>query len=342
MADGDPPSSGITPRATAPMAARPGASPTTSGGRRFVLPAQFPTGVFVTADVLGNRTAVEFGGTPAVVHVPRCGAEVHGELVAPDVPAGDQLLRQSGSHAHGAPFFESWGQVTHSDASVPLGAVVETVALEIPSLRAEQTADVRREAEVWINRLVRWIEVLSRQAVRLGFRTSGTHPVVGNDWIDITSEPATRVRGTINVQCCAISGGLTLADWSRACDHASRATDPPLAQLILADARDALLKGDERRAVIDAATAVEIAVSDALRSALGATMPPELMEAVMRRTWQIGARVDLARAAGLSISSDLESGLLKERNEVVHRGASPTDARRSFTLADDVVQSLAP
>lgn len=62
----------------------------------------------------------------------------------------------------------------------------------------------------------------------------------------------------------------------------------------------------------------------------------------MNRTWQITARVDLAVAAGLILPAGLKADLLKERNRIVHAGQSPTNPRRSFALANDVVQSLVP
>lgn len=244
-----------------------------AGGRRYVAPAQFPVGILVEAAILGCCTEVEFDGVPALTHLPRCGPEPHGELIAPDVPAGERLLLQFGGHSKGAPFFESWGRVVRSDPSGPLTATIETLALEIPSLSTHDLPAVRAAAESWLGRLVAWIEALSKQPVRLGFDTSGTHPAVGQNWFDITSDPVPCGIGPIALTGSMSSARLTMTDWSKACTHASGAVTPPLAHTILADARDALARGDDRRAVIDATTAVEIAVNVALRAVLSTTTP---------------------------------------------------------------------
>lgn len=310
---------------------------------RFVFPAQFPVGVVFDADVLGTVIPISLEGVFAVVHAPRYNAANHDALLPPAVAPLDAILTQSGSHDPGAPHFESWGHIVSSNEGRPVAARVETLTIEIPELQADEARAAQGSAEQWMRRVVRWIEVLGKQPVRLGFGARGSHEVIGNDWYDIGVSPAARHHvGDVVIQGVVRSRGFPADEWSRACSEASRDVEPPLAHCTLADARDALLRGDARRAVIDAATAVEVAVTMALREALAATTPEPVVDTVMKQTSDISRRLHLARAAQLPVPIDAKDALLDQRNAVVHRGEEPSDARKAFEVAEQIVCDLVP
>jgi hypothetical protein len=101
---------------------------------------------------------------------------------------------------------------------------------------------------------------------------------------------------------------------------------PPMARELLASARMAARRSDHRRALVDAGTAAEAALSGAL--GLG-TM----------HQFTLGGLVTEAQKRGLSIPTDTRVSLVEPRNDAVHRGrlAPGINIDRALEVAEDLV-----
>ncbi len=92
--------------------------------------------------------------------------------------------------------------------------------------------------------------------------------------------------------------------------------------LLLRDARAALARGQARKAVLDAATAAELAVGRMLQAQLAAVAPPLADALTSGKT--LGPMVQLLRKAGVAIPDQTEKQLVAVRNAVVHRSKWPS------------------
>jgi hypothetical protein len=127
--------------------------------------------------------------------------------------------------------------------------------------------------------------------------------------------------------------------WTHAIGHASAADQPPLARALLTTAMRAAITANWRFAIIDAATAAEVALTTGLTARLSAEASPEVVEALIERTRMLGPRLGLARDLGMTLPAGIHTALLEHRNAVVHRGARVTgaDAKAAIAAAWKVV-----
>jgi hypothetical protein len=104
---------------------------------------------------------------------------------------------------------------------------------------------------------------------------------------------------------------------------------PSMILELLASARMAVRRGDKRRALVDAGTAVEAALTYALGLAT-------------THSFTLGNLVTQAENQGLAIPLDTRDSLVHPRNDAVHRGSltAPTDVNRALEVAE-LVASLA-
>jgi hypothetical protein len=102
--------------------------------------------------------------------------------------------------------------------------------------------------------------------------------------------------------------------------------------------------GHWRLAVIDAATAAEVALTTGLAVRLADEASPQVVQALIERTRMLGPRLDLARDLGMALPATIQNDLVKHRNAVVHRGTEVTgsDARAAITAACTLVEEHEP
>jgi hypothetical protein len=154
----------------------------------------------------------------------------------------------------------------------------------------------------WRTRLLDWITLLHGQ---LANTVLVHHALI---WIDdpmgTTYSPADKYEPAKLV---------SLDTWRHAIYHASLGHDVPLAGALLIRALKSYCEWDDRHAVIDAATACELALDARLRHvSLDKPLPERA---------GLGTYVNAARKAGLALPSKLETDvLIRARNASVHRG----------------------
>jgi hypothetical protein len=135
--------------------------------------------------------------------------------------------------------------------------------------------------------------------------------------------------------------------WAHALDHASAGDQPPLARALMTTATQAAATADWRVAIIDAATATEVALTTGLTAQLSATLSPHDVERRLASARMLGRRIDLARSLGMTLPARIQDDLVKHRNAVVHEGISVTGSNASAAIATawevvDQYEPLAP
>jgi hypothetical protein len=116
--------------------------------------------------------------------------------------------------------------------------------------------------------------------------------------------------------------------------------------LFIRDARSLLNGGQNRRAVIDAATAAELAMTTLIDKYLATANTDEIVRtALLRRYSALEGRTALLRRLRSGLLSDqLQRDLIEPRNLATHGGHSLTDAQAqtAVDMAIDIVEAAHP
>jgi hypothetical protein len=133
-------------------------------------------------------------------------------------------------------------------------------------------------------------------------------------------------------------------EWGHALMHASSGDQPPLAQTLLTTAMRAAATGQGRLAVIDAATAAEVALTVGLTARISAQASSAIAKACIDRTRMLGRRLSLAESLGMELPDGVRPALVERRNTVVHGGSDVTDsdARTAIAVAQELVDKYEP
>lgn len=125
----------------------------------------------------------------------------------------------------------------------------------------------------------------------------------------------------------------------RLCDYASNSVPPSLPYRMLIQSYKAIARGDNRKAVVEAASALEIALTqrielefDALKISFG--------KKIMEKYRMLNGLFELARLLNISLpEKDYKSNIIEPRNAIVHKGKFP-DSRFTQTFVSEVARLL--
>jgi hypothetical protein len=115
---------------------------------------------------------------------------------------------------------------------------------------------------------------------------------------------------------------------------------PPTEWLLIRDGRLALRIGLTRRAVIEASTATELAITKLRQHRLTAT-PGDVVHTLLDGHRMLGKRTALLKRRGGTIPTGCQPGLIDPRNKATHRGTNPpnNDAREALRIASEFVET---
>lgn len=191
-------------------------------------------------------------------------------------------------------------------------------------------------ANAWHDRLRSWVEVLTHQDLDHMMPRWDAHI----DGVGLARFGADGRRLGAGGRIRLDSGDVTPAPrgyFEHAIASAGAGEYPPLAHLLLRDARAAWRRDQPRRALIDAATAAELGLT-ALADGNGAMVkgPTPLGRLVK----ELAAQGVITEAEGAS----LKESVVDPRNQAIHEGTSPTpwDAATACQAAELVVRRAFP
>jgi hypothetical protein len=202
----------------------------------------------------------------------------------------------------------------------------------------------------WVDSVAEWLEVIAKldvQAEELGGISTSHHVrqpslVVGEQgsrWL---------TERTLPTIVSHRSHAASREDWQLAVTLTNTGIEPADEHRFLRDSRAALRRGHLRRAVIDAGTSTEIALSEAIRRRLrGLSVAEEPVAQALRNANGVVELYDLLAAIGATLPGSrdrLMDQLAGTRNRAAHAGRVPTleEARRSLVVADEIVATLSP
>jgi hypothetical protein len=207
------------------------------------------------------------------------------------------------------------------------------------------------EFDEWWRRFSAWVGILASQDfVKLGGSMPMLLPGENSSVVLWTNDPDGQradERDLDYVKGYPVNArNLGLADL-KACVTATGNQDPPPAEwLFIREARLLLNDGQNRRAIIDAATAAELAMTTLIDKCLATANTDEsVRNALLERYTALGGRASLLRRLRSDLlSAQLQRDLIEPRNLATHGGHSLTDAQAqtAVDMATDIVEEAYP
>jgi hypothetical protein len=306
----------------------------------------FPVPIHLKAEALGSKTSVQFNGLTCELILPRlrkvAGPEIYSDaLQAPyRIDLGTIAKRGSGIE---------WGYVwTRPDglSYVHTALLRSTTAVSLSRDQARDYAlKIAKGFDAWYGLARDWLEILSGQDLNdkepppssyvHGSQLDGwTYRSGQNSWN--TCYPNPEITAIIDSKETAASKST----WQRALRSASRGVTLPDEYIFIRDAKAAVRRDQGRRAVLDAGTATELAVTAALQAKYSSAKQANLMQLLLDSYRMLGRRVDLSKQLGIALPNTIVRDLIEPRNRAAHQGATiPHDeAARAVKVANEVVR----
>jgi hypothetical protein len=206
------------------------------------------------------------------------------------------------------------------------------------------------ELDDWWTRFTSWVGILTSQDfVGLGGHPGGmtqSYPLF--TWTSDANGRRTppQWRGYFSPNRGIPMSQLGSSDL-QACVTATGSQDPPPAEwLLIRDARSLLRAGQNRRAIIDAGTAAEVAMTTLIdRYLVAANIDEPVRKALAERYRALEGRAALLRRLRPGVLSDqLKRDLIEPRNHATHGGREFTDdeALTAVAMATDIVDKAHP
>ena len=242
-----------------------------------------------------------------------------------------------------------WGMIHVGTKAKPVEVVIQQLALTAEMPDGE---DLQRAAEsivgamdTWWDNVRGWLETVTGQHLtQVGHRKT---EFIGNKtpiWTlleDGTHGTPISIATTSDLSLGQVHG--VTADIFRECVSLA-GEEPGLAWTLLRDARSLSEVGQYRRAVIDAATAAEVAVSAILDTRLQGT-DEQVRKALLASNRMLGPKGKLLNKLGCPpLPSTFDEDLVKPRNDAVHKGEPPdgVQCRKAISMAVEVVDKGFP
>lgn len=171
----------------------------------------------------------------------------------------------------------------------------------------------------WFNQVRTWAEVVSGQDLDPNHRVFDAEFVgVGLTFIDPAHADALGVKATTSSVL-----PLRAQEWAAILQFVCDGREAPLEEVLSRDARGAHRRGSNRRAIIDAATALELALGRHVRRHAD-QLPDRQRDRLNDRT-ALGGYISIVENSGLQLAVPVDRlRLLNDlRNNAAHHGAAP-------------------
>lgn len=300
---------------------------------------EFPERVFFRGSCLALEAPFALDGQDGTIGLPTAelapDSEARPDLLAP--PLADQTVL-------GAIPDLSWGYIGDPKEGhfAAERCYVRIRAEYAPGELEESSKRLAYLIRPWFYRVIEWIEVLTGQDLYEHERpyTEREQRPYGSFYLfdGETYTNVTRQEG-IWMNPWPLEESLTPEKWRFCLAAASKQDRPPLELLVMRDANAALMRGHYRKAVVDAGSAVEIALNRRIRQTLASANEAYVVEELLRSHPTLGRKLALAKRLGLEVPEDAQKELVEPRNRTVHRGETPDAlaAGVAVHVAGDVV-----
>ncbi|ADG79084.1 hypothetical protein TPAU25S_04302 [Tsukamurella paurometabola] len=292
------------------------------------------SGIHVEASCCGASFATRIGGFVAKIQFPVLSTPwQRAKLEAPSSFAVDPAIPLADEREP----HQEWGVVSQWRTQVgaseqePVSVRVQRLGFTIVDRfhEREGIAQIHKDTPAvldrWWDLFCAWVSILSTQDPRDHLRLQGAarrDPVWM--WVGGGKERRGQTVSSDAIRWDRTGTPLDPATVETCMYLAGTEESPPTEWLFVRDARSAVAAGDYRRAVIDAGTAAELAITELLDQHLSA-VEEAVAEALMSRSRALEQRSKLMKELGAGFIPDGFAGTLQRpRNAAAHSGQAPT------------------
>jgi hypothetical protein len=148
---------------------------------------------------------------------------------------------------------------------------------------------------------------------------------------------------SVNVTLHGMSSGIQVSEVLMAIDYSNQGLEPNIAHKYIHDAKGALKIHDYRKSIIDAGTALEIALTRICESHLSKNNHDNFVKDVLKKYKTLGGRLTLADILNFDLTEKREliyKKLVEPRNEAVHTGTvhNRTQIAQAVEIASTIVK----
>jgi hypothetical protein len=333
-----------------------------------------PVSLIVDSDCIGAVEQVTIGAAIGKIYLPlaywadgvKDSADNPPELVTPNVisdilpglpPETKLALVNLGRDDDAEDLSEPlvWGSpFEFNDIEKRFSVYIERVGLSFVASRkrsADKLAnDLAEGIDSWFETVATWVRVVSDQDVNLELLGSVSWPARGLK-IQTTSGKEVgashKIKPRIKIRFPSGQQALDIHQWQYVLARAGDHDKPPIEYLFAVDARTASRLHQSRRAVVDAATSVELSLNRVFDDSLRA-LPNPIRGVIRSERRTLGAILNvLAKAdklpAGLT-QREIMNNVIEIRNKAMHTGYTPTgdEAKTAARLAIKIASAVVP
>lgn len=302
----------------------------------FMVPFDYP--LFLEDEILGAEEAITLGSRRGRLEFPK---DAH-----PSKGSGRLLPPTSAGEAIGAHFEDGWSVKREPGPSIEINAILVAVpgraelSFDLPGnqVGGQGVQAVLEEIRVWFESFCNWLWVLTAQALDpsnpdpkvLHRRSSNViFAASSSERFSLPASESPRLTSRLDGHGPTSERLVDRRVLALAVSRAGTST-PPITWELLASARMAGRRGDARRALIDAGTAAEGALSKVLSLTPNHQLP-------------LGGLVTKALGRNISVPSDAPAALVKPRNDAIHRGhLSGINVGRGIEIAEELIALADP
>lgn len=296
---------------------------------------ELPVPVWVSCSTLGGTYRSGYSRVQFDVVMPRDRGPIGGPPVIEGVELGEfidnELVEWTTEYASWVPEEFQPATALRRIAITAVQAPVDTRSWRGPD---QQLAE---SIKLWFDRVRSWVEIFTGQDLDPAHRIYDVETVgAGLTFITPPREGKLGLRLTTrHVQ------PVTAEEWRAILAAVLDGREPPLEHLLIRDAHAAYARGFYRRAIIDAAAALEITLFRILDERIEDLPEPQRKRLKGKPT--LGTVINIAQVSGLEFDvsfKDLKR-LIDARNDAVHRAQAPDDFDSAMLLriADRFLQS---
>lgn len=280
---------------------------------------ELPVHIWVTLDALGAAYPTGYGDLRFNVQMPDGQPPVGGPPDVPGIASRPELLGEQVVWAmeYGAFIPESLRPAT----ALHRVAITDVVG---PSYDHKSwfTPDHQLAEDInrWFDDVRTWTEIMTGQDLDPNHRVYDAEPVGGG--LTFVEPPHDDALG-LQITTPHVRP-LRAQEWAGILALVLAGKEPPLEEVLSRDARAAQRRNANRRAIIDAATALEIALGRHVRNRAD-QLPESQRKRIDKRT-ALGIYISIAEESGLqlAVAVDRLRWVNNLRNEAAHRGAAPS------------------
>jgi hypothetical protein len=289
--------------------------------------------LFVEDEILGSEEAITLGSCQGRLEFPKEAEPSKGSrALLPPTSAGESI---------GAHFEDGWGIQPESGQPTEINAILVAVparaelCFDLPGnqVGGEGVQAVLEEVSVWFDSFSHWFWLLTAQALDpnnpdpkvLHRRSSNVfYAASSSGRFSLTASGSPRLTVRLDGHGETSERLVDRRVLALAINRAG-ASRPPLTWELLASARIAGRRGDARRALIDAGSAAEGALSKVL------SLPPN-------HQFTLGGLVTEALKRNIGVPSDAQAALVQPRNDAIHRSHfSGINVDRGIEIAEELI-----